>query len=114
MQAAEASMPVYQFQAAYTSQAWGAQVANPQNRIEAVGTIVQGMGGKILDAYLAFGEYDVVAIIELPSNIDAAAFSMAVSAGGAIKNLQTTPLMSIEDGIDAMRKAGQSGYQAPS
>jgi len=30
----ETTMPLYMFQAAYTSEAWAAQVRNPQNRIE--------------------------------------------------------------------------------
>ena len=51
---------------------------------------------------LAFGEYDVVAIIELPTNVSAAAFSMAVSAGGTVKAFQTTPLMSMEEAMTAM------------
>ena len=34
---------------------------------------------------LAFGEYDMVAIVEQPTNVSAAAFSMAVSAGGTIR-----------------------------
>ena len=95
-------MPIYLFQVAYTSEAWAAQVQNPQNRMEAVGSILEGMGGKFLDAYFAFGVYDVVATIEMPSNIDTAAFSMAVAAGGAVKGVVMTPLISVEDGIEAL------------
>ena len=30
-------MPLYMYQAAYTSESWAAQLKNPQNRIETVG-----------------------------------------------------------------------------
>jgi hypothetical protein len=38
---------------------------------------------------------------------------MAVSAGGAVKASKTTPMMTIEEGLEAMQKAGGSGYQPP-
>ncbi len=60
-----------------------------------------------------FGEYDVVAILQVPDHVSVAAFSMAVSAGGAVKSFKTTPLMSLEEGVEAMKKASGSGYQAP-
>jgi hypothetical protein len=34
-----------------------------------------------------------VAIFELPSNVNAAAYCLAVSAGGAVKAIKTTPLL---------------------
>ena len=61
----------------------------------------------------AFGEYDVVAILQMPDNVSVAAFSMAVAAGGAVKSIKTTPLMSMEERVEAMKKASGSGYQAP-
>jgi uncharacterized protein with GYD domain len=62
---------------------------------------------------LSFGEDDVVAICELPDNVSAAAFSLAVSAGGALKTSKTTPLMTFEEGIEAMKKAPKAGYRPP-
>jgi hypothetical protein len=38
---------------------------------------------------------------------------MAASAGGAVKATKTTPLMTMEEGIEAMRKAGTAGYRPP-
>jgi uncharacterized protein with GYD domain len=35
----------------------------------------------LLAQLLAFGEYDVISIFELPDNVRAAAISMAISAG---------------------------------
>ena len=107
-------MAKYLFQAAYTSEAWAAQLQNPQNRVEAIRPVIAGLGGRIESVYFAFGDYDVIVIIEMPSNVEAAAFSLAVTAGGAIRAIKTTPLMSTAEGVEAMKKAAKSGYKAPS
>ena len=106
-------MAKYLVQAAYTSEAWKNLIANPENRLEALRTVVEGLGGKIEGFYFAFGDHDVVGIVEFPDNVSEAAFSIAVAGGGALKSLRTTPLMSIEDGIEALRRAGGSGYRPP-
>lgn len=106
-------MPYYLLQAAYTPEAWAAMAKNPQNRVEAVRPVAQRLGGSIEHAWLAFGEYDIVAICQFPDNASAAAFSIAASAGGAVKSIKTTPLMTAEEGVEAMRKAGGAGYRPP-
>jgi uncharacterized protein with GYD domain len=103
----------YLVQVAYTPDAWAALVKNPQNRIEAVRPVVEGLGGKMDEGFLSFGEYDVVAICQLPDNVSAAAFSIATAAGGAVKAFKTTPLMSMTDAVKAMKKAGKASYQPP-
>ncbi len=108
-------MALYLLQVAYTSESWAAQLQSPQNRREAVSPVIERLGGYIESAYYAFGEYDVILIIEMPDNVSAAALSMVVSAGGAVKALKTTPLMAIEEGLEAMRKAREAvpAYQPP-
>lgn len=104
-------MASYLLQIGYTPEAWAAMVKKPQDRIEAVRPAVEKFGGKIVSGYLAFGEYDVVAIFEMPNNVSAAAFAMAVAAGGACNKVKTTPLMTTKEGVDAMQKAGGSTYK---
>jgi uncharacterized protein with GYD domain len=104
-------MPHYLTQVAYTSECWAALLKKPQNRIEAVRPAIERLGGKIESAYLSFGEHDVVVIIEMPDSVSAAAISMAFAAGGACKTIKTTPLLSIAEGVEAMKKAGTSGYK---
>jgi hypothetical protein len=50
-----------------------------------------------------------------PDNVSAAAISLAITAGGALKAYETTPLMSIEEGIEAMRKGAEvaAAYRPP-
>lgn len=106
-------MPHYLFQAAYTAEAWKSLTRKPQNRFEAVRPAIEKLGGKIEGFWFTFGDYDLVGIIQMPDNVSAAAFAVATAAGGALKSLKTTPLMSIEEGLAAMKRAGKAGYRPP-
>ena len=61
--------------------------------------------------WLSFGEYDIIGVVQMPDSVSAAAFSMAVAAGGACKAVKTTPLLTTEEGIEAMKKAAACGYR---
>ena len=106
-------MPHYLLQVAYTPDAWATMVKNPQNREDAVRPAVEKLGGRFESFYLAFGDFDVVAVCEFPDNASAAAFSLAAASGGSVKAFKTTPLLTPNEGIDAMKKAGGSGYKPP-
>jgi len=106
-------MAYYLLQGSYSSDSWKSLVNNPTDRITAVKPIVEKLGGKLEHAWFAFGEYDLVTILEMPDNVSAAAFSLAIAAGGGFKTHKTTPLLEISDGIAAMKKAGASGYKPP-
>lgn len=74
-------------QVAYTDQAWQSMVSNPQNRFDALRPVLEKLGGRIVNAWFAFGDYDIVLITELPDNVSAAALAIAASAGGACKSI---------------------------
>jgi len=105
-------MSHYLIQVAYSREGWEALVKQPQDRIEAVRPAIERVGGKINSAYFAFGDYDVVLIADLPDNVSAAAIAMAFAGGGACKSVHTTPLLSAEEAVAAMKKAGQTGYRS--
>ena len=105
-------MPIYLQQVAYSPEGWEALVKKPQDRIEAVRPAIEKLGGKIVNAWFAFGEYDVVVVIDMPDNVGAAAISMAFASGGACKSVQTIPLLSVQEAVEAMKKASTSGYRA--
>jgi uncharacterized protein with GYD domain len=107
-------MPHFMIQAAYTAGAWDSLVKNPQDRAEGLRPAIEKLGGKLVSFYMSFGEYDAVVIAEMPDNVSAGAISIAASAEGAVKAIKTTPLMTVQEGMEAMRKAGQAGYRAPS
>jgi len=104
-------MPNFLIQVAYSPQGWEALVKNPQNRIEAVRPAIEKLGGKVEHAWFAFGEYDVLLVADMPNNVNAAAIAMAFAGGGACKTVHTTPLLSIEEAVQAMKKASESGYK---
>jgi uncharacterized protein with GYD domain len=106
-------MAAYLHQVAYTPEAWANLTQSPQDRIEAIKPAVEQMDGTVIAGWLCFGEYDLIAIVDWPDNVAAAAFSIAASAGGAVKAIQTTPLMSTDEGIRAMEKAQASAYAPP-
>lgn len=106
-------MAYYMFQAAFTAEAWGKMVKSPQDRREAIRPMVEKLGGKLIDYWISFGEYDAVVIAQVPNNVSAAAMSMAAAAGGTVKGIKTTPLMTMDEAMEAMGKAGGAGYQPP-
>jgi uncharacterized protein with GYD domain len=106
-----AFMPRYLLQASYSTEALAAMVKKPQNRTEAIRKTIEKLGGSMESIWLSFGDYDIVTIMEMPNNASAAAFAVAIAAGGACKSVKTTPLLSIEEGMAAMKKAGNSGYK---
>jgi hypothetical protein len=42
-----------------------------------------------------------------------AAVALALSCGGAISSLETKVLLTVEETLDALGKAGEIGYRAP-
>ena len=107
-------MPHYLQQVAYSPEGWEAVLANPQNRIEAVRPAIEKLGGRIDSAWFAFGDYDVVVITEFPDNVSAAAIAMAFGGGGTCKSVHTTPLISAEEAMQALKKAKECGYRPAS
>jgi len=106
-------MPSFMIQASYTAQATASMVKNPQDRAAAIRPMIERMGGKLHGLWLAFGEYDVVVIVDMPDNVSAAAISMAVGSSGAMSAYRTTPLLTVAEATDAMKKAAGVTYQAP-
>src|SRR3989442_11078713 len=106
-------MAYYLFQGSYTPEALATLIRNPQDRIEVVRKAVEKLGGKVLGGWFCFGEYDVVLVSELPDNVSAAAFAVAAAAGGALKANKTTPLLSADQMIQMLDKAGKTGYSPP-
>ena len=79
-------------------------------RRAAVETALKAMGGKLESIYYAFGDTDVYVIIDVPDHATAAAFSMGISATGAVA-VKTTVLMTVEE-IDQAGKKTLS-YRPP-
>jgi uncharacterized protein with GYD domain len=106
-------MPYFLVLVTYTQRAWDILLRNPQNRIEIVRPVVEELGGKVESGFINLENYEVVAIVEMPNSTNMAALSMAFMAQFAVKTVKTIPLLTWEEGIDAMKKAHQAAYKPP-
>lgn len=104
-------MPSYLFQVSYTPEALKKLITKPENRGEMVRKAIEKLGGQVLGTWLSFGDYDTIAIFDLPDNISAASFALAVGAGGSVQSVKTTPLIGVEEGVAALKKAKASTYR---
>src|SRR5206468_1438955 len=86
-------MAHYLIEVAYTSEAWKNLVKKPEDRTKAIRPVIEKLGGSLERAWFAFGDHDLILILEMPDNVSAAAFSLAAAAGGALRSLKTTPLL---------------------
>lgn len=107
-------MAFYMIQGAYTTEAIATMVKNPQDRSIPVRELMQKLGGRLISMYFCYGEYDIVVIGELPDDSAATAVALAAMSPGYLKACKTTKLFTVEETMEAMRKAGSLGFQGPS
>ena len=104
-------MPKYLFQARYTTEGiQGLVNDSASGRRADVQAAVKALGGNVEAFYYAFGDEDVVTIVDLPDNIKAAAFGLTTIGSGTVR-VRTTPLLSVED-VDAALDI-KTQYRAP-
>ncbi len=106
-------MALYMIQGTYTAEAWAALAKNPQDRRIPVREVAQKLGGRLIDVYYCFGEYDVVVLAELPDDNAALTTAIAGVSPGHLKAYKTTKLFTVEETMEAMRKAGSLAFQGP-
>ena len=107
-------MPLYLGRFSYTTDAMKALLDQPQDRSAAAREVAESLGGKLLGFWYAFGPLVGVFLMEAPDNASAAALAMAVGAGGALSEVETTVLLDMDEAQDAMRKAAAATYRPPS
>ena len=59
------------------------------------------------------GTYDGYNLWEAPDNVSMAAVALAISGGGALSSLETTVLLTVDETMDALRKAEHVQYRTP-
>ena len=107
-------MAHYMTQAAYTAEAWATMTKQPQDRTVGLAELIQKLGGRLITHYYCFGEYDGVTLFEAPDDTTASAIVLAAISAGHVKLVKTTRLFTVQETMEAMRKAGRVAYQAPS
>ena len=106
-------MPHFLIEVSYKDAATKAMVAKPQDRSEVVRKLCESLGGRMHSFFFAFGDFDIVTIVELKDNQTAAAIALAVGATGGYTRYRTTVLLTPEESVAAMRKAGDISFAAP-
>ncbi|GHO45984.1 GYD domain-containing protein [Ktedonospora formicarum] len=106
-------MALYMVQMTYTSETWTTLVKNPQDRTIPSRDLVQKLGGKLLGLYYSLGKYDGMVLFEVPDDITASAVSLAVKASGIMKVNEITRLFTMDEALEAMRKAGGGQFSVP-
>ena len=104
-------MTRYLHQFSYSQDSIKGMVASPQQRRESAEKVIEAGDGKLLDMYFAFGEFDGIAISEFPSHVEAASVALALGASGAFSKMETTVLISMDETVAAMKKAGAVAQQ---
>jgi len=104
-------MAKYLLQVSYTaSGAQGVMKEGGSSRRDTIAKLLADAGGTLDEFYFAFGEDDVITIVDLPDHASVAALSMTIGASGAA-SVKTTVLLTPEE-ID--QAAGRSvSYRAP-
>ena len=106
-------MPMYLTTFSYTPETWAMMIADPEDRRDAARMYIEAVGGTLLGFWYAFGEYDAYNLWEAPDNVSMAAVAMAISGGGALSKYETTVLLTVEETMDAMRRASEIRYRPP-
>ncbi len=106
-------MPLYLSRFSYTPETWARLVSNPEDRRKAAQSYIESVGGRLHGFWYAFGTHDGYNLWEAPDNVSMAAVAFAISGGGALSAFETTPLLTVEETIEALRKAKEVGYRAP-
>jgi uncharacterized protein with GYD domain len=106
-------MPLYLTKFSYTPATWARLIGNPEDRRRAAQLYIESVGGKLHGFWYAFGTHDGYNLWEAPDNVSMAAVAVAIGAGGALSSFETTVLLTVDETIDALRKAGQIRYRAP-
>ena len=104
-------MSKYLVQASYTADGVkGLAKDTGSGRKKAVARAIESLGGKLEAMYYSFGEFDAVAIMDLPDNAAAARFALKAAGTGQV-HVKTTPLLTVEEVDKALVK--KVDYRAP-
>ncbi len=106
-------MPLYLSRFSYTPETWARLIGNPEDRREAAQSYIESVGGRLHGFWYAFGAHDGFTLWEAPDNVSMAAVALALAGGGALSAFETTVLLTVEETMDALRKADQVKYRAP-
>src|SRR5688572_33470668 len=106
-------MALYLTRFSYTPETWARLTKHPEDRREAARKYIESVGGKLHGFWYAFGSYDGYNLWEAPDNTSMAAVAIAISGCSALSKIETIQLLTVEETLDALRRAQTVGYRPP-
>lgn len=104
-------MAKYLLQVNYTAEgARGLMKDGGTKRRHAAQALAESLGGRLEEMYYAFGDTDVIVIVDMPDAASMAAVTLALGATGAVTG-RTTVLMTCEEMDQAAHKSPK--YRPP-
>jgi uncharacterized protein with GYD domain len=100
-------MAFYLIEAKLSQDGVKALLATPHNRRESAAKLVEAIGGTLHQYFFAFGEYDIVLLVEAPDHASVTAGSLVALGRRGLSATRTTVLMTAEEASEAMKKAGE-------
>ena len=106
-------MPMYLGRFNYLPNAVKSMVDKPEDRSVAARAAAESLGAKLHGIWFAFGEFDGYFLLEASDNSSAVALSATVAGSGAMNRTEMIPLVTMEEGVEAFRKAQSASYSPP-
>ena len=106
-------MPLYLSKFSYTPETWARLIQHPEDRRPAARAYIESVGGSLHGFWYAFGEHDGYCLWEAPDNVSMTAVALAIGSGGAVIGFETTVLLSVDETLEALRRAKEVSYRAP-
>jgi len=102
-------MSRYCLQISFTTQAWKHLSHIPQDHFAVVRTPIEKLGGSIHSTFFTTGRFDLLAIAEFPDRVTPAEISVAFADGGAVASINTLPLLSFAQAVEARNRELAAG-----
>jgi uncharacterized protein with GYD domain len=106
-------VPLYLAKFSMTPEAWVKLIKEPEDRRETVGRLFEATGGKLHGYRYAFGDHDGYVLAEAADNVTIASVLVSVPGSGAFRSLSTTVLMTVDETLEALRRAQTITYRPP-
>jgi len=84
---------------------------NPEDRAQIIRPVFESVGGKLEHYYVACNENSTYLIADIPEQKDLMALLWVFQAGGGPTNITATPIITIAETVDVVKKAATLNYQ---
>jgi uncharacterized protein with GYD domain len=108
-------MPKFVTLFSLTSDSLARLMEQPTDRRGPVGRLAEAAGGRLEAYYWMFGQYDGLAIFDLPDSAAGAAMVLAATSTGVFRHVETHELIPADDLVAVLQRAQtlRPSYQPP-